>query len=82
MLSCRELNEQVDDLLDGRMPFMRRASLRLHIFMCRHCRLFVKQYRRTLDMIPRVREEASEAEVDAVLCAIDQAVAKPEPPPG
>lgn len=75
MLSCRELVEKVTqepDLLEkGAGPGW---SMRLHLFMCHHCRRYVRQLRlmlRFLAFLPG-REPAQAAEVDEVWNAIER----------
>lgn len=52
MLTCREVSQQASEYLDGNLPWHRRVGLRVHLFMCRHCRAFIhnmEQTRRVLN---------------------------------
>lgn len=75
MLSCRQLVEKVTqepELLEqGARPDW---SMRLHLFICHHCRRYVRQLRlmlRFLSFLPG-REPAQATEVDEVWNAIEQ----------
>lgn len=46
MLKCQEVEQRADALVDG-TPLSRRErmALSMHLFMCRHCRRYVRQLR-------------------------------------
>jgi predicted anti-sigma-YlaC factor YlaD len=43
MLSCRDVTGLASDHLDGVLPLRSRLGLRLHLWMCAYCRLYVRQ---------------------------------------
>lgn len=45
MLKCNEISELVSESLDRKLPFHVRMEIRLHLMMCRLCRVY---HRRTL----------------------------------
>ena len=45
MLSCRAVSRLIASDEFERAPWGRRMSIRLHLLMCRHCRLYAKQLR-------------------------------------
>ncbi len=51
MLSCREVTQHVSDYLDKTLPLGQRLKLRLHLFVCIHCRRYLKQLRATIGLI-------------------------------
>ncbi|MBN49075.1 MAG: hypothetical protein CMN85_05990 [Spongiibacteraceae bacterium] len=67
MLKCSELVERSDALLAGELSWRQRMSFRMHLFMCRHCRRYVKQLERLLRAIPGMHGKANEAEVEQVM---------------
>lgn len=67
MLTCREAVEQTDALLAGELTWRRRLSLRLHLFICRHCRRYFNQLRRLLRAIPGMHGKADREEVERVM---------------
>ena len=56
MLNCREITERASDFLDASLPWHVRLKVRMHLFMCRFCREYVRQMAlvvRTLQRLPR-----------------------------
>jgi glutaredoxin 3 len=49
MLSCKELSERASDYLDGELSPWTRMEIRLHIFLCEHCRRYLRQLRLAVD---------------------------------
>lgn len=77
MLSCRQVTEQADRLVDGELGWRARLALRVHLAMCRHCRRYVHQLELLIATLRR-RAAADEAAVppgfvDAVLRSLDAA---------
>ena len=44
MLTCREINERMGDLVDGELGLGERMKIRLHLFMCNKCRRFARNF--------------------------------------
>ena len=42
MLKCRDVAHEASDYIDKSMPWPRRLALLLHLFICEHCRRFVR----------------------------------------
>lgn len=70
MLMCRDLVKQADAYLTGDLPRMKRWLIKMHLFMCRHCRRFMHQYELLLLVLPRLRRKADDRTVDNVMAAI------------
>lgn len=71
MLSCKELVRDADALLDGGLPLRHRLALRLHLFVCVHCRRYLRQLRLMVGALRRRGDEpASAQEVDQVVAAV------------
>lgn len=51
MLNCRDVTQHASDYLDKTLPLGQRLKLRLHLFMCIHCRRYLKQLRATIGLI-------------------------------
>ncbi len=51
MLTCREVTELANAYLERELPFMERAQFRLHTMMCAHCRRYVDQLARTVNLL-------------------------------
>lgn len=43
MLSCRGLTELITDYVEGHLSFFQRLRFQLHLGMCVHCRVFLRQ---------------------------------------
>tara|TARA_R110001606_G_scaffold399222_2_gene582419 strand:- start:76288 stop:76521 length:234 start_codon:yes stop_codon:yes gene_type:complete len=48
MLQCKEVAEEASNYIDGDLSFIKRVGLFLHLLMCRYCRNYVHQLRRTI----------------------------------
>jgi anti-sigma factor ChrR (cupin superfamily) len=69
MLKCQEVELRADALVDG-TPLSRRErmALGMHLFMCRHCRRYVRQLRAlTAHLRHREPTAAHDDQVQAVL---------------
>ncbi|MBI2833724.1 MAG: zf-HC2 domain-containing protein [Acidobacteria bacterium] len=56
-MTCQELTELVTDYLENRMSFMDRLRFRVHIGMCRHCRAYLDQMRKTIRTLGELSAE-------------------------
>lgn len=77
MLSCREVTERASDYLDRALPLWQRLAVRLHLFMCQHCRRYLRQLRAVVTALGRmpeleVSEEMVRRQVEALLAQIRQ----------
>ena len=56
MLSCKEITELCTEYLERRMSPMDRLRFRLHIAMCKVCRMYIDQMQATVDALGRMPE--------------------------
>lgn len=70
MLKCREIAENADALIDQELGFRRRLAVRMHLFMCVHCRRYVRQLRGLLRAIAGMHGPASDREVSLVMAVM------------
>lgn len=63
MLTCKELTELVTDYVEGRLPFSKRLSFRLHIGMCAGCRAYVRQMKVAIRLAGAVKAEPPSPQV-------------------
>ena len=79
MLSCKQIAEHSDEILDGSLSFRQKCSLRLHLLMCRHCNTFVKYYsaifRATL---PHKHEKISDERAAEIVSKVISATNNPD----
>ena len=57
MLTCQELTELVTNYLERRLPFSQRVAFQLHLGMCRHCRAYLHQMKRTIRTLGELSSE-------------------------
>ncbi len=57
MLSCKELTEIATDYLEQDLPWRKRLSVRVHLWMCRHCRRYLDQMRTVIELLRRLPKE-------------------------
>jgi anti-sigma factor RsiW len=69
-LACREAVELVTDYLEGTLNGADRERLEGHLAACPHCREYLAQMRRTLDLLGRIEPEALDPEVQDELVAL------------
>jgi anti-sigma factor RsiW len=67
MMSCKEVTEAATDYLDGNLPFWRKMALRMHVAMCRHCRAFLDQLRKTVALLGQLPQAPVAQETRAEL---------------
>ncbi|MFO0601127.1 MAG: zf-HC2 domain-containing protein [Myxococcaceae bacterium] len=51
MLSCREITELATAYAEGKLPWADRLRFLMHLSMCKHCRLYVKQLKLTVKAV-------------------------------
>ncbi len=56
MLSCQQITELVTDFLEGRMGFAQRMRFQMHVGMCKHCRLYLRQMKATVAAVGQLPE--------------------------
>ncbi len=52
-LKCRDMAELVTPYLEGALPFRKRLAARFHLGLCKACRNYVDQVRRTIRFLGR-----------------------------
>ena len=71
MLKCRDVPVEAEKLVDGQLGVGQKLSLYMHLFMCGHCRRYVRQLKVLLRLLPeaeaRQQAKVEEAEVQAIL---------------
>lgn len=70
MLSCREVTERASRYLDRELSWRERLQMRLHLMMCRYCTRFVDQLKATMELLRKVRLNASPDGADRLLEAM------------
>lgn len=65
--SCREVTRSTSDFLDGNLHVSKRVALRLHLSMCRGCRIYLEQIRLTVTALAALPRPAPDPAVRAAL---------------
>lgn len=61
-MNCREALELLDDSLDGTLQARTSWRLKLHLWICRHCRHYLASYKTTVRLERAAFDESAEAE--------------------
>lgn len=81
MMSCKEVAERANALIDGELGVAERLKIRLHLAICKGCDHFVHQMRQTKALILASAaippEEVPPAAIDAILAR----ASAPDPDP-
>jgi len=70
VLSCREVVNDADQLLDGELHWRQRLSIRFHLLICHNCRRYVRQLRMLIFAIPYMHQRASDEDVARIMAGI------------
>jgi predicted anti-sigma-YlaC factor YlaD len=54
MLTCRELTELATDYLERDLPWRKRLLVQVHLWMCIHCRRYLDQVRKVIQLLQRL----------------------------
>lgn len=66
-MSCRQLAELITEYLEGKLGFGERVRFQLHLGMCKHCRAYLSQLKKTSSALEALPVEPPSAEVEAEL---------------
>jgi predicted anti-sigma-YlaC factor YlaD len=57
MLSCKQLTEIATDYLEENLPWRVRLAVRMHLWICRHCRRYLEQMRKVITLLQQLPKE-------------------------
>jgi len=66
-MPCRELVELITEYLEDRLSAADRARFEIHINECDACRLYLEQFRETIQRLGRLPEETLSPEIRSTL---------------
>lgn len=69
-LNCRDAIEQFGDFVDGDLRLIPRMRLRIHTWLCQHCRNYLRSYRITLLAEKSARFTPNHPDADALVAQI------------
>lgn len=64
MPSCRDMTENATSYLEGRLGMGARFSVAMHVLMCRHCRRYYRQLKRTISLLAGLALEPAPQDVE------------------
>ncbi len=67
MLTCRQITELVTAYAEGQLGLMDRIRFRLHLGMCSHCKIYVRQLRATARALGKLPEPEIPLDLQAEL---------------
>ena len=82
MLTCKDVSELSDDWLEGTLPFKKKASIKLHLAMCKHCRRYLNYMKLTVVAVGELEASkksdlsSSADKVDAIMVRIEEEASK------
>jgi len=71
MLKCREVVNDADQFLSADQTLIRRLQFKFHLFICKKCAVYVRQFDALKRAIPFMHRKASDEEVSKVMESID-----------
>jgi anti-sigma factor RsiW len=66
-MTCRGLAELVTEYLEGRLTWRQRVAFQWHLGICKHCRAWLRQMRKTVADLGHLPEPQIPAELEAEL---------------
>ncbi len=73
MLKCKDIEQGASAYLDGEMNWRQRMAVRVHLFMCHHCKRFIRQFASIKSLAEKaVSQPATDKQVASVMDKIRQ----------
>ena len=75
VLSCKDVADNASDLMEGKISFWQRMSMRLHLSICTHCRRYVSQLKLTIGLAGLSAEmppEPADEQIDQLIAKLRQ----------
>lgn len=64
MLKYRDIHDRASDYLEKRLSWRARIQFRLHLFICVHCRNFIRQMRTTVTALAGLKKSPDSGTID------------------
>lgn len=59
MITCRELSRLLTDYFDGEMGPWQRLNIRVHLLLCKDCRIHLVKMRQLIEALARIPDDTS-----------------------
>ena len=77
MLTCKELSVLSGDYLEHALPFKKKASVLLHLAICKHCRHYLSNLQTTIDVVRKHESQTIDSDkVDNIMARIEAGLSK------
>lgn len=57
MFKCKDIAEHSSDYLDQRLSWQQKLAFKLHVFICKNCRRYMRQFQQTITSIKLVKSQ-------------------------
>lgn len=64
MFRCKDIHDHASDYLEKRFSWWQRLQFRWHLFICVHCRNFIRQMRTTVSALAGLKKSADNSAID------------------
>lgn len=64
MFRCKDIHDHASDYLEKRLSWGQRVQFRWHLFICVHCRNFVRQMRTTVSALAGLKKSTDSGAID------------------
>ncbi|NVK23176.1 MAG: zf-HC2 domain-containing protein [Kangiellaceae bacterium] len=68
MLSCKKLVENASEYVDGDLSGWQRFNVKMHLFMCVHCKRYMHQLTQTIGFLGKLPRQQPSEELEKHVC--------------
>ncbi|BFM10103.1 hypothetical protein R50072_02560 [Simiduia litorea] len=80
MLTCKKIVEQSSEYREGNMTLAQRLNFKLHLYMCLHCRRYLKHFETTITVASQcAKKSLPDAEAEQISSQCKQRSSAIEP---
>jgi predicted anti-sigma-YlaC factor YlaD len=69
VLTCQQLSERATDYLENALTARQRAGIQVHLLMCKHCRSYIDQLAKTVQLLKAAGQAVAPETPDPALLA-------------
>ncbi len=64
MLSCKDISHLASDFTDKNLSSMMKIQMKVHLFICKDCRNFIKQFQLSINAIKQAKPHPIDLNID------------------
>ena len=57
MLKCKEITDLASDYIDKNLDWKNRFSMKMHLFLCKHCSRFMQNFKTTIQVASNIEQQ-------------------------